>query len=230
MLGGQDIRAGARRAGRGAARRSSTRPGRRAGRPTRRPTAPARSNERPPGPPAAPRSPPSGPDGPARCAAARCPTCCSLPATLFLCVFFLYPFVLRRGRGVHPRRRLTARQLPQHGGALEVRRRFRNTLLLAAWSCRSSSPWRSPWRSIVTRARAPGAAPSSTSSPSRSASPTSRPGWSGSRSSSSRAFSTRALYGLGVIERAGPVPQLPEPGGASSSPSRSPRSGARPRS
>ena len=69
----------ARRAGGAAARRSSTRRRRPAGRPTRRPKAPARSN-RPgsPGPVLGRRSRTSQTEG-RRCAAPRCcPTCCSL--------------------------------------------------------------------------------------------------------------------------------------------------------
>ena len=160
-----------------------------------------------------------------------CPTCCSLPATLFLCVFFLYPFVLVAVEaftrdGVTDRSRTSA-PWRRTGSS---RRRFRNTLLLAAVVVPIQLALALAMASIVTELeRGPQRHPLHLRHPARHLRPRRRAHLARDLRAV-RLPQHAALIGLGVIDRPITVPRLPEHLGRSSSPSSSPRSGGRRRS
>ena len=97
------------------------------------------------------------------------------PATIFLCVFFLYPFVLVAVEAFTRDGVTTLDNFRTMVGHWKFPEAFRNTMLLALVVVPVQLALALSMAAIVTKLDHRAAAPSSTSSPFRSASRTSRP-------------------------------------------------------
>ena len=152
-----------------------------------------------------------------------------LPATAFLAMFFLYPFVLVAIESLTRDGAWTAANFERMASHWKFRRRLRNTLLLAAVVVPMQLAMALGMASIVSRLETGRstilyifAIPLGISDLAAGLI------WLAIFEQSG--FLNSALFRLGADRAAGALPRLPEPGDRSSSPSRSPRSGARPRS